>query len=108
MKTKSNSGLIEMAALTVGVLTLSIAASGCRMPGRVLSTESSAVCPECQTETRTAPVKGVTYQKHICPGCGAVAVTSAPLQADSDPGWTVHVCDRCKALVTKCPQCQAQ
>ena len=92
---------VAIAVIGVGLTSIS---AGCQSPGRVLSSETSLACPECRTETRTAPIKGLTYKKHICASCRMVeddAVTDDPIE------WT-HVCDRCKARVGECAQCRRQ
>ncbi len=51
-----------------------------------------------------AAIKGLTYKKHICPGCRTITET------DHYTGdvTSVHVCDHCKAAVTKCPECASR
>ena len=91
----------------LGALTLIV---GCQSPGKVVSTQTCEVCPQCEMQTVTSPVKGLTYTKHVCPGCGAVetdeAKTSAALANYTSMNTeTVHVCEHCKSVVTPCPAC---
>lgn len=65
----------------------------------------------CKTQTVTAPIKGMTYTKEICPMCKTVSTIdpfSPPSMRDYvDPNQqTVHVCEHCKAMVEKCPICR--
>ena len=99
---------VMVASVTVGVLL-----TGCQTPGVVVSSEKSAVCPLCATETVTSPIKGVTHKKHICPTCKKVTTIdpSAPvsLQDYVDPEVRmVQVCHHCQAAIVKCPDCRVQ
>lgn len=104
------------AIMTAGVLLLGAVGSGtlltgCQIPGRVVSTETSRVCPLCRTQTVTSPIKGMTYKKHVCPDCKKVSTIdpAAPtyLRDYVAPGQqTIHVCAHCEAAVSKCPLCR--
>ncbi len=80
--------------------------TGCQAPGRVLAQESSPICPTCKTETRTSPIKGLTYKKHICPSCRDVEDNT--MRGEGDVARTTHVCDRCETIVQVCPMCRAR
>lgn len=97
---------LRVAALC-GVALLAAALVGCQTPGKVVSTTQSPQCPMCKTETRTTPVKGLTYKKHVCPGCKTISETSS-IEHYTGNMTTVHVCDHCKAAVTKCAQCASK
>ncbi|MBT3374021.1 MAG: hypothetical protein HN742_26790 [Lentisphaerae bacterium] len=101
----SRSGCVRIAALC-SVVLLAVLLVGCQTSGKVLSVSESAKCPMCKTETRTAPIKGLTYKKHICPGCKVVRDTST--WAETADATEVHVCDHCKTAVGACPQCAAK
>jgi len=97
--------------LTITIATCSlILIAGCQSPGKVVSTQTSVVCPQCEMQTVTSPIKGLTYTKHVCPGCKMVetdeAKTSAALANYTSMNTeTVHVCEHCKSVVTPCPAC---
>lgn len=101
-----------MTALGVLCLGLVVIGTGCQTSGKLVSTETSSVCPTCQMETRTTSITGVTYSKCICPSCKTVS-TVDPRLAETVRGYvgdeigdTVHVCDHCKAIAEKCPVCR--
>ena len=102
MITHKNLG--NLAALC-GVAFLAVLLVGCQTSGKLVSTEKSVVCPMCQTETRTAAVKGLTYTKHVCPGCKTITETD---HYTGNVTSSVHVCDHCKAAVVKCPLCASK
>ena len=77
------------------------AASGCQTPGRLVSEETSQACPDCKTKTRTFVLKGLTYKKHICPGCKT-------RDAGTEYDETVHYCHKCGAIVEPCELCQKE
>lgn len=107
--------------MIVGFVGLALVA-GCQAPGRFLSSETSVVCPTCETETRTLPVRDQTYDTHVCTACKTVAPLSeaypdiaAVLEDDRlDRGSLrrsvplVHVCDRCESVVGICRQCRRE
>jgi hypothetical protein len=95
---------------TIAVLCTLILIIGCQTPGKVVSTDSSAVCPQCETQTVTTPIKGLTYTKHVCPLCKNVETeaskTSAAMASyTSMEKETVHVCKHCESVVMPCPVC---
>jgi hypothetical protein len=103
-----------VAILAAGVSIIALA-SGCQSPGKVLSVETSDVCPTCKMQTVTSPIRGLTYTKCVCPSC-RTETTLDPEQEDvlrryvglgSDVP-TVHVCDRCKTMVEKCSVCRKE
>lgn len=103
---------LAIVAVTAGVATTALL-TGCQAPGRVLSTTPSAACPMCETRTVTSPIMGLTVKKHVCPGCKEVSAIDptapASMQDYVDPNQrTIHVCEHCKAAVSKCPQCRKQ
>ena len=76
----------------------------------VISTNSSDVCPQCETQTVTSPIKGLTYTKHVCPHCKTVETDASKTSAamatyTSMDIETVHVCEHCESVVTPCPAC---
>ena len=81
--------------------------TGCQTPGQVVSTEASEVCPTCENQTVTTPIKGLKYTRHICPHCKTVEDENAPKVYDEmgDSMATIHVCNYCKANIISCPQC---
>ena len=100
---KNVAGIAGLCAL----LALLVAgATGCQAPGKTLSTVKSPACPMCSMETRTAPIKGMTYTKMVCPGCKTVRDTGT--WAESADLTAVHVCDHCKAAVDTCPACASK
>ena len=101
-----------MLAVVMGSMGSVALLTGCQTAGKVLSMRKSAVCPMCKTETVTTPIKGLTYARHVCPGCKKVSTIDpnapASMRDYVDPrAQTVHVCEHCKSLVTKCAQCRA-
>ena len=101
--------ILKATAATVVLGTL-ILIVGCQSPGKVVSTQTSDVCPQCEMQTVTSPIKGLTYTRHICPTCKDVetdaAKTSAALAIYTSMDIeTVHVCEHCKSVVAPCPVC---
>ena len=93
------------------VLSTLILIVGCQSPGKVVSTQTSDVCPQCEMQTVTSPIKGLTYTKHVCPTCKTVetdaAKTSAALASyTSMDVETIHVCARCESVLIPCPACR--
>jgi predicted nucleic acid-binding Zn ribbon protein len=76
---------------------------GCQTPGRVVATETSAVCPQCKVETKTRSIKGLTYKVDVCPSCKTTWEPRGGSNYDEDA--YVHVCDMCKIMTEKCPVC---
>jgi hypothetical protein len=96
--------------LTIATCSL-ILIAGCQSPGKIVSTQTSDICPQCTMQTVTTPIKGLTYTRHICPGCKTVETdkskTSAALASyTSIAVETVHACKHCKSVVTPCPACR--
>ena len=85
-------------------------AGGCQTPGKVISTEECAHCPTCKTETVTTPIKGLTYTRHVCPGCKMVVDTGKTPNYDElgDFGNEIQVCTHCQSVVTPCPVCSSK
>lgn len=95
----------------IGVL---VVLSGCQTSGKLLSAQKSIVCPKCGIETRTMPIKGMTYTKAMCPNCKKEFPID-PRLADTVRGYvgneiedSVHVCTQCQAMVETCPVCRKQ
>lgn len=82
-----------------------VSSAGCASPGKVVAQETSVACPECRTETKTTPLKGLTYEKHVCGKC---KTTVEERFGDGDPSEEVHVCGHCKWIVGKCKLCKKQ
>ena len=101
---------IMKSSLVLSALCALILISGCQAPGKVVATETSPVCPQCETVTVTSPIKGLTYTKHVCPGCKTVEADASKTSValanytgmDVD---TVHVCRHCECVVMACPAC---
>ena len=101
---------ILQSAIALSVLCALDLAGGCQTPGKVVSTNPSDLCPQCETQTVTTPIKGLTYTKHVCPMCKNIETdaskTSAALASYTGMDIeTVHVCKLCEAVVTPCPAC---
>ena len=101
---------ILQSAIALSVLCALVLAGGCQTPGKVVSTDSSDVCPQCETQTITTPIKGLTYTKHVCPMCKTIETdaskTSAALATYTSMDIeTIHVCEHCESVVTPCPAC---
>lgn len=113
MKTVRNLNIVCAAAVLAAGSSIIALASGCQTPGKVLAVETSDVCPTCKMQTVTSPIKGLTYTKFVCPSC-RTETTLEPKQEEILRGYvglgsdvpTVHVCERCKAMVEKCPVCR--
>jgi len=104
---------VVMAAVLLGTIGSVALLTGCQTPGKVVSEETSSVCPMCKTQMVTSPIKGLTVKKHVCPGCKNVSTIDpaapASMQDYVDPDQkTIHVCEHCKAAVSKCPLCRKQ
>lgn len=94
------------AAAYCGVAVLAVVLMGCQTPGKLVSSKECAVCPMCKTETRTAPIKGLTYTKQVCPLCHTVRNFNT---SDEAADLTeVQVCDHCKCVVKVCPACASK
>lgn len=96
MKRRSTSWLLP---IVIGLLIS--AAPGCQTPGELVSEDTSQVCPECRTETRTFVFEGLTYKRHFCPRCKT-------MDAGTEFDETVHYCDKCDAIVEPCRLCQKE
>jgi len=97
--------LKSVAALSL--LGTFILVSGCQTPGKVVSTETSELCPICKNETVTTPIKGLTYTKHVCPSCKTVVDTGKTPNYDElgDLGNEIQVCTHCESSLITCPTC---
>lgn len=105
-----NKHLIFRAYMTASLLVAGASITGCQTPGRVVSTEPSIVCPTCERQTVTSPIKGLKYKKHVCPQCKTVYSNDAPVAYDevADDMGAIHVCEYCQANLITCPQCSRQ
>lgn len=97
--------------LTISALSVFILIAGCQSPGKIVSTQVSAACPQCAMQTVTTPIKGLTYTRHICPACKTieldeVRISEAMSNYTSMEIETVHICDHCKSVVEPCLACQ--
>jgi len=97
--------VLSTSLILIGV-SIIVLMSGCQTSGEVLSMESSIVCPNCMTETRSSPFKGINYKKHICPDCRTEKVMDE--SGEISPWEDVHVCDRCDTIVEECPLCEGK
>ena len=91
-------------AALIGILV----ATGCQVPGRIITSERSAVCPSCRTETKTTPLSGVYYEKHYCPTCGEYQDAGAELWYPVEETLResqVLLCERWHTLVGNCGVC---
>ena len=101
--------ILKILTITIATSSLTLI-SGCQTSGRVVSTETSKVCPQCKTETVTTSIKGLKYTKHVCPSCKTTK-TIDPNGSYDETGpdmLTVHVCKKCSSVVEPCPQCNKQ
>jgi len=96
--------------MAVVLFVILMTATGCQTPGKVVSTKKSDVCPTCEKQTVTTPIKGMKYTKHVCPNCKTVYINDPSVTSDelADYMGMVHVCTSCKSLVVTCPQCRRQ
>jgi hypothetical protein len=102
MKTKQQK-IASWVSLLSGALLLAIVAAGCKTSDMAMVQKESVKCPMCKMQTRTTAADGLVYAKHVCPGCHTVYNTGTSDEAAALTA--VHVCDRCKATVEKCPMC---
>jgi hypothetical protein len=96
---------------TTAVLSTLILIVGCQSPGKIVSTQTSDICPQCTMQTVTTPIKGLTFTRHICPTCKDIETdeskTSAALASYTSMDIeTIHVCQHCESVVTPCPLCK--
>ncbi len=99
---------LTLAAITLAAIGTLLLAVGCRTSSEtVVGTERSPVCPTCKNETRAVEAADVTYKQHVCQKCRSF------LQVEDPNRWAevrqyklIHVCDKCKTIVEKCPQCE--
>jgi len=107
------------ACILIGSIGSIVVLTGCQMPGRILSAQSSRTCPTCRTETRTAALEDVSYETHVCVSCRTVSrlvdLESNASDRDIVEGGQLrvstpmmHVCDSCKAVVGVCSQCRQE
>ena len=96
---------ILQSALALSVLGTLVLTGGCQTPGKVVSTEPSNVCPQCETQTVTTPIKGLTYTKHMCPMCKTVSTVTPNYDELGDDIKEIQVCEHCQANLITCPQC---
>jgi hypothetical protein len=95
-------------------LVLVLLATGCQSENRIVSTETSSVCPNCQMETRVQPITGLKYTTCICPSCKKVSTLDPDLLLSLERftggpvGETVTVCDNCKMVIEQCAACRAK
>jgi len=111
MKTAISAAVIL--AVVLGSMGSVALLTGCQTPGREMSLETGSACPMCKTQTVASPIKGLTVTKHVCPGCKNVSTIDPAAPASMrdyvDPDQqTIHVCEHCKAAVSKCPLCRKQ
>ena len=104
---------LRQAAIAMAAFLALTLAGGCRTAGRTASAEADMRCPQCQAQTVTAPVEGLTYTTHACPCCKKVetdvAKTSPALANYTSMGSrTLQVCERCECVVMECPSCDAK
>ena len=98
-----------VAVLCVGIMATMV---GCQTPGKLVSEQTSTICPTCKLETRTTAIKSMTYTRAVCPSCMKVSTVDPKLAetvrdyVGDEVGDTVHVCDNCKAMVETCPVCR--
>ncbi len=96
--------------LTLTVVLAALAFSGCHSGHKAAGTDEA--CPVCQTEVHVMPLTGLTYTVCICPECKKVSsLDAATLEAveqytGEQVGDTVHVCDKCEAIIERCAVCR--
>lgn len=104
---------LRQAAITMAILLALTLIGGCRTAGKTASTETDMRCPQCQAETDTAPIEGLTYTTHACPRCKHVE-TDASKTSLALANYTsmdlesVQVCKQCQCIVMSCPSCSAK
>ncbi len=96
---------ITQSIVIVSLFSFGVAAlSSCQTSGKLVKSETSVICPDCQQETKMTFLKGLNYNTHKCPSC----------KDNWEPGFgdapmvKVHACDKCGQIVEKCPQCKRQ
>lgn len=101
------------AVAAVACLALVVVSAGCKTAGSAPAAKAtSAACPECKTQTATASITTVNYEKGICPECKTVSTINPALAytlrnyVGDELGDEVRVCSHCKAVVEKCPPCR--
>ena len=101
---------IIYSTLTVILLVSLLTVTGCQTPGQVVSIKTSEVCPTCENQTKTTPIKGLKYTMHVCPQCETVYSNDSTVTYDEveDDMGAVHVCHYCQANVVTCKQCNKQ
>lgn len=99
-KTENLRSRLAMFTCAALIVVFTVLAGSCQTPGEVVSTDASVICPKCKTETKTMPIKGLTYTKHTCPSCGG------DWEMDhTDFSVFVHACEHCETIVATCPLC---
>ncbi len=97
--------------LTLTVILAALAFSGCHS-GHQKATGTEKGCPVCETEVRVMPLTGLTYTVCICPECKKVSSLDAATReaveqyVGGNLGDTVHVCDKCEAIIERCAVCR--
>jgi len=98
--------------LTLTVILAGLVFSGCHSGRKMAGAGTDEACPVCQTEVRVMPITGLTYTVCICPECKKVssldAATREAVEAyvGGQIGDTVHVCDKCEAIIERCAVCR--
>ena len=101
---------INMTGTSIIIMLFLMVVSGCQTPGQVVSTKKSEVCPTCENQTKTTPIKGLKYTTHVCPQCETVYSNDSSVTYDEveDDMGAVHVCHYCQVNVVTCKQCNKQ
>ena len=98
--------------LTLTVVLAALASTGCHSGHTTAGVGTGEACPVCQTEVRVMPLTGLTYTVCICPECKKVSSLDAAtreaveLYVGGQVGDTVHVCDKCEAIIERCAVCR--
>jgi len=97
--------------LTLTVVLAALAFSGCHS-GHKTAGGTGEACPVCTTELRVMPLTGLTYTVCVCPECKKVSSLDAATReaveqyVGGQVGDTIHVCDKCEAIIERCAVCR--
>lgn len=97
---------MKSAAFALGVMVLAATLAGC---GATTEVERSVVCPECRTVATPWLPGGPTFTRHLCPSCAKTIDAPSMVEPGGLGGEGVtHVCERCQAMLVRCPVCAAR
>ncbi len=96
--------------LTLTVVLAALSFSGCHSGYKAGGTGEA--CPVCAAELRVMPLTGLTYTVCVCPECKRVSSLDAATReaveqyVGGQVGDTVHVCEKCEAIIERCAVCR--